>query len=117
MSKTSSLALSLAINGDGASISYVPPQSPIVSANAPEGGPISIVLSGGSNTIPVPPSSGQALVVPPSTSSNVKALRSLVGDTGVSFQFRPQLIDVVGLSNIYITSTTTETISIAWTGA
>jgi hypothetical protein len=115
MSKTSTVATSVTINGDGANINYAPPSSPLVNANAPEGGPVAVALSSGSNTIPVPPNARRVLLSPPSGSIVAKTFRSVSGDTGVGFTTDFQLFTVSGLSNIYLTATgTAETIDVLW---
>ena len=114
MSKQSVLSLAVTVNGDGLAENYTPPQSPQTNPNAPEGGPVAVALGSGSTTVPVPAGSVAALVVPLPTSVNAKALRTVSGDTGAAFTSQMQLVNVTGLSNIYLTATVGETISILW---
>lgn len=114
MSKTSVISLAVSINGDGACVNYTPPQSPITNPNAPEGGPIAVALASGANTIPVPSGATSVLVVPPSASTNAKQLKTLSGDTGITFTSQLQVINVTGLSSVYITSAAAESMSLVW---
>lgn len=115
MSKTSTLTITASVVGDGlAGDSYSPPQGPLVNASAPQGIPSVLTLASGANTIPVPTGSQYALLVPPAASTNSKQAKTISGDTGVTFTLGVVLLPVGGLSNIYCTATSIESLSIAW---
>ncbi len=116
MAKTSCLAESVTIQGDGVNFSYSP-CGPFVNPNAPEGGTTSTTLAPGSNTIAVPSGAVWLQVGLGAASGNAKSLRTVSGDTGVAFGVvtaPPIIVPVVGLASVYITSTIAETIQVLW---
>lgn len=116
MSKTSTLSLAVTVNGDGlAGATYIPPQSPVINANAPEGVPVAVALSSGANTLSVPAGALHAVVSPSTTSTNVKHLKTTSGDVGIPFTNQVAIIPVAGLSAVYCDATAAETIAVAWT--
>ena len=114
MSKTSTLSFAATVNGDGATVSYIPSQSPIMNANAPEGGPVSVVLASGANPIPVPASANTVMIVPSVTSINSKQAKTVSGDTGVTFTSQIVVLPVAGLPDVYCTSAAIETVTLMW---
>lgn len=116
MAKTSTTSLSVAVSGDGVSETYVPATAPIVNAAAPAGGPLSVALTTGDNTLTVPPGAQGFLLVPPSASAVAKKLKGVGGDTGFSLSMTlPSLLMLpTGASTVLINAASSETVQIHW---
>ena len=116
MSKTATVDIVVNVQGDGTNESWrLSTYAPISLTDSP-GTRVSIALSAGFNSIPLMLSADGGkpnyfLALPPSTSTNVKTLKGVTGDTGKSFTAQPFLIPIQSTDTaIGITSTTNETI-------
>lgn len=116
MAKKSTTTLSTTIAGDGISTTYTPPGAPIVNNTAPAGGPISVLLSTGDNTLTVPSGAVALLIVPPSDSVVVKKLKGVGGDTGVTIA--PAAPTYLGLpasaTEVLLNAASGETVTLEW---
>lgn len=116
MAKTATTSISVLVTGDGVNESYIPPTAPLTNAAAPAGGPLSVALSSGDNTLTVPPGAQGFIFVPPSSSIVVKKLKGVGGDTG--FTLNAALPSVVslpsGTATVLINAASSETVSIHW---
>lgn len=116
MAKTATTSISVLVTGDGVNESFIPPTAPMVNAAAPAGGPLSVALSSGDNTLTVPPGAQGLIFVPPSSSVVVKKLKGIGGDTG--FTISPTLPSILmlpaGASTVLINAASSETVSIHW---
>jgi hypothetical protein len=115
MAKQSVLSLCVQVTGDGVKTeTYTPPQSPIINNAAPGGVPVSVALSSGNNTVNVPTGAAYALVVPPMTSTNVKVVKGVNGDTGFTFSNGFVLVPVATVSTFVLNSTAEEAVDISF---
>ena len=116
MAKTSTISLSAYVSGDGiVGTTYNPPQSPLTNPAAPEGIPTAASLSAGANTVAVPAGALRALIVPVLNSANSKTVRTVPGDTGVTFTADPVLLPLAaGVTTLYFQSTGAEVLQIVW---
>lgn len=116
MAKTATTSISVLVTGDGVNETFQPPTQPIVNSAAPAGGPISVALTSGDNTLTVPPGAQGFLFVPPSSSVVVKKLKGIGGDTGFTISAAlPQVIMLPsGASTVLINAASSETVSIHW---
>ena len=117
MAKQSTVTLVVAIQGDGINTSYTPPGAPIVNLTAPAGGPITVSLAIGDNTLTVPPGSLGLLIVPPATSTVTKILKGVALDTG--FTISPSRITgpiglPVGAMTVLLNASAIEVITVQW---
>lgn len=117
MAKTSTVNLNVTIQGDGINTSYAPPGAPIVNTAAPAGGPITISLAMGDNTLVVPPGALGVIIVPPAISVVVKALKGAVIDTGLIIS--PTRISgpiglPAGATSLIINASAPEDITVQW---
>jgi hypothetical protein len=116
MAKTSTTSVSVAVSGDGVAETFTPSSSPVINASAPAGGPISVALSTGDNTLTVPPGAQGFVFVPPTSSVVVKKLKGIAGDTG--FTLSPTLPSVImlpaGATTALVNAASSETVSIHW---
>ena len=114
MSLTSTLAVSFSVNGPGLSDTFPPPQSPETNTNAPQAGPMLAPTVSGTANFAVPTGATQLLIVPPSGSQNVKQIKTVSGDTGISFTNQLIKIPVAGISTVYVVATAVEALSFCW---
>lgn len=116
MAKTATTSISVLVTGDGVNESFIPPTAPLVNAAAPAGGPLSVALASGDNTLTVPPGAQGFIFVPPSSSVVAKKLKGIGGDTGFSLSpTNPSVIMLVaGASTVLINAGSAETVSIHW---
>ncbi len=116
MAKTSTTSISVEVTGDGVTASYTPPSAPVVNTTAPAGGPVSVTLSTGDNTITVPSGTQAFLLVPPATSTVVKLLKGAAPDTGFAIALaQPSFIAVpAATATILVNAASGETVSIHW---
>lgn len=116
MAKTATTTISVLVTGDGVNETFQPPTQPVANTNAPAGGPISVALSSGDNTLTVPPGAMGLLLVPPSSSVVVKKLKGIGGDTGFTINAAlPQVIWLpAGASTMLLNAASSETVSIHW---
>ena len=117
MAKTSTVTLVVAIQGDGINTSYTPPGAPIINTTAPAGGPITVTLASGDNTLTVPPGSLGLLIVPSSTSTVVKKLKGIGGDTGFtisSSRITGPIGLPVGATTLLLNASGIEDITVQW---
>jgi len=114
MAKTSTCTVGVTVVGDSVNESYTP--AALSNVAAPAGGPISIALASGDNTITIPPGAIAVLIVPPATSVIVKKLKGIAGDTG--FQISTTALSLLSLpaasSTVLLNASNTETISVHW---
>lgn len=116
MAKTATTSISVLVTGDGVNETFQPPTQPIVNAAAPAGGPISVALASGDNTLTVPPGAQGLIFVPPSASVVVKKLKGVGGDTGftLSATLPSVLMLPAGTATVLINAASSETVSIHW---
>lgn len=116
MAKTATTTISVLVTGDGVNESYQPPTQPLINANAPAGGPLSVALSSGDNTLTVPPGAQGFILVPPSSSVVAKKLKGIGGDTGFTLSpTNPTVISLpAGASTVLLNAGSAETVSIHW---
>jgi hypothetical protein len=114
MAKTSTTTIGVSVIGDSVNETFTP--AAIVNTAAPAGGPISVALSSGDNTITVPSGAVSMMLIPPSTSTVVKKLKGIGGDTG--FTVGPAALSMIslptGTGTVLINAASSETISIHW---
>lgn len=116
MAKKSSLSMTVTVAGDGVNTTYNPVGTPIVNLAAPAGGPLSVALTTGDNTLAVPAGAVALLVVPDPASVVVKKLKGVGGDTG--FTIAPASPSLLGLPSsavsVLLNASAGETITIEW---
>lgn len=114
MAKTSTTTIGVSVVGDSVNETFTP--GAIVNIAAPAGGPISVTLTTGDNTLTVPTGTVAMMVVPPNTSTVSKKLKGVGGDTG--FALAPAAISVLslpaGTSTVLINAASGETVSVHW---
>jgi|SRR5579872_4460961 len=74
---TSTWKLILSVLGDGLTTSYTPAEATVSNTAAPEGIPLAVPLTTGSNSIPVPAGATMVTVFPPSASTLTKTVGGL----------------------------------------
>lgn len=121
MAKTSTIAVTGSVIGDGISESIgqvIAIQQ--VNPNAPGGVPVDFVLASGNNTVPVPTKSqgglGWVMIVCPSGSTIAKTLKGVAGDTGLGFGPNDFVLWGIppGVTQFVIGSAGVETVQIYW---
>lgn len=120
MSKTATLDIVVNVQGDGTNESFrLSTYNPIALPDSP-GARVSVALAIGFNSLPIVLAADGGkpsffLVLPPLTSTNVKTLKGVTGDTGKPFTAQPFLIPVQSTDTaIGIASTAVETIEGYW---
>ena len=112
MAKTAALTISVAYSGDGigAANTY---STTATNAAAPSGGPQLLVLTAGSQVLTaVTGVTLGALLVPPSASTNVKAIGA-TGSAG-SWTNKPAFIPLQAAGTVTIYSTAGENVDLFW---
>jgi hypothetical protein len=84
MSKQTTLTITATVTGDGESLNYTPPGSPIINNACPQGGPISQFLTFGDTTISFFTGTAGVIIVPPTTSTVVKKIKGATSDSGIA---------------------------------
>ncbi len=116
MAKVATTSISVAVAGDGVAETFTPATSPIINTAAPAGGPLSVALTSGDNTLTVPPGSQGLVLVPPSSSVVAKKLKGVGGDTGftLSATLPSVLMLPPGTATVLINAASSETVLIHW---
>ncbi len=116
MAKTSKASIGVTVTGDGVSNSYVPPGNPMTNAAAPNGGTEDLVLAAGNNVVTLPAGAIGAVITPPTTSTNVKIIKGVAGDTGIGIRSGdPVLLTFVAGTTVFsINSVGIETLALQW---
>ncbi len=116
MAKTSACSIGVTVTGDGITLTYAPPQSPVENTAAPQGGPVLLALSSGFNTVSVPTGAIGCLLVPATGSAITKTLKGLTGDTGVPIRTDgPTLLWLPNSTASFgLTTSGTENVQIFW---
>lgn len=108
--------MSVTLNGDGVTTTYVPAAFPWSNATAPEGIPISVALSSGNNSLVVPSGTLAMLIEPPAASVVAKVLKGITGDTG--FAISPNVPSFISLpastTTVILNAASGETVNISW---
>ena len=114
MAKSSTCTVVISVVGDSVNEAYTP--AALTNVAAPAGGPISIALASGDNTITVPPGAIAMLILPPAASTFAKKLKGIGGDTG--FQISTTALSLLslptGAATVLLNSAGIETISVHW---
>jgi len=117
MAKQSVVTLLVTIQGDGINTSYTPPGAPVINANAPAGGPVTVTLAAGDNTLVVPPNTRGVIIVPPAASTVVKKLKGAAPDVGLTIS--PSLLTgpiglTAGTTTLLLNAASGEDITVQW---
>lgn len=116
MAKTSSVTFTVSITGDGGTLNYTPPGTPLSNTSAPYGGPIPVALSSGNNTLTPPATAQGVMIIPPTGSAITKTLKGIAGDTGILLNNAlPTVLSLpVGGGAFVINASNSETITVLW---
>jgi hypothetical protein len=117
MAKSSVITLTVAVTGDGVNELYnISSISPMINAAAPAGGPLTYALISGDNTIVAPPGAQGMIIVPPLTSTSVKKLKGVSGDTGFAISTTlPTMVSLpAGTTSVLLNGTVGENVTIHW---
>ena len=115
MAIQSTVTLKVSCSGD---VTCTDQPADITNTTAPSGGPVNTVLSAGNNTITVPTGSRGVMIRPPVGSTNVKILKGVGGDTGITMDPAQPFYLPFAVSppaNFVINSAGIETVGIHWT--
>lgn len=115
MAKTSNTSIGVTVSGDGIENTYVPRGSPVENTSAPQGGPVRLSLSAGNNSITIPTGAIGAVFSPPTTSTNVKIVKGVNGDTGVTVRNADPFMLTFGAgATLVINSVGSEDLDVQW---
>ncbi len=115
MSKTSLTSIGITVTGDGENATY---QAPIITnVAAVYGGQLSYALASGFNALSVPTGAMGLLITPPVTSTIVKTLKGITGDTGLILSaVSPTFLSLDSTqTTVGIDASGTETVLLHWT--
>jgi hypothetical protein len=116
MAKTSQVTIQVQISGDGETSTYNPPAVPVVNAAAPNGGTVALVLVAGNNTITPPVGSTGVVIIPDVASANVKKIKGVGGDTGITIApAAPTFLALGSTGTFVINAVAGETVQLHWT--
>jgi hypothetical protein len=113
MSKTNVATITVTVSGDG----FTGPVFSNSYTNTGGTAPGSVTLAAGFNTVSVPATATAVLIVPPPTSTNVKTLKGITGDTGVLLGVAtPTFLSFTAaqFASFGITSVAAETLTLIW---
>jgi len=114
MAKTSVATFKVTVSDTVSGISTTDQPPDITNTAAPSGGRAPIALTASPNTITPPTGAIGVMLVPPATSTNVKTLKGVSGDTGILWRPDKPILFYFSSATFVILSAGTETIDAFW---
>jgi hypothetical protein len=113
VSKTSEVSITYSATGDGMTLTFT---STTQENAASPGEHLPIALASGDNTITVPTGARGVLIVPGATSTVVKKIKGVGGDTGVTIApaYATYIALPTGAANFILNAASIETLDLYW---